>query len=348
MMMDAKQEAEPSVVAKDDEEDDQIDEDEDVALDVAEGNGDEDVNDVAEDEEQEDVLQTYETKWYEKTRLFVDHVASVSKQICVRPGSRLSLDEQMKRFKGRSSQTTRMKNKPIKEGFKFFALCDAETGYVYEFIPNGRLEKTSIHDIVLTLVTMIPSSPTHNYVVGMDNYFTWSKVMTTLTEIGVGCVGTSRFERGWPPQEFRSIKDERFNTLYTLKDKGKFLIARWIDNNVVTMVTNVHTSQEEIERTRKRPRPTATNRNHIRTVWGDNHTRDVFIPGIIDDYNHWMLGVDKSDQYIAYYRPNLCGSPLRCVWTPIPAGNRGTLRGKNSVEARESVAPRLIGLDPVR
>ena len=26
---------------------------------------------------------------------------------------------------------------------------------------------------------------------------------------------------------------------------------------------------------------------------------------MIDDYNHWMLGVDKSDQLIAYYRPAL-------------------------------------------
>ena len=40
----------------------------------------------------------------------------------------------------------------------------------------------------------------------------------------------------------------------------------------------------------------------------------LHIPGVIDDYNHWMLGVDESDQLIAYYRPE-----LRCrrIWMPI-------------------------------
>jgi hypothetical protein len=32
------------------------------------------------------------------------------------------------------------------------------------------------------------------------------------------------------------------------------------------------------------------------------------------DYNHWMLGVDKSDQLIAYYRPN---QRCRRVWLPL-------------------------------
>ena len=71
--------------------------------------------------------------------------------------------------------------------------------------------------------------------------------MTSLFEIGAGCVGTFQFERGWPPKEFREIKDNQFNTLYTMIDKGKFMIGRWIDNNVVTMVTNVHNGDKKIK-----------------------------------------------------------------------------------------------------
>ena len=41
----------------------------------------------------------------------------------------MSLDEMMGKFKGRSGETYRMKNKPISEGFKFYALVDALTGY---------------------------------------------------------------------------------------------------------------------------------------------------------------------------------------------------------------------------
>eukprot|EP00977_Amphora_coffeiformis_P020066 scaffold7821_cov107-Amphora_coffeaeformis.AAC.3 len=194
-----------------------------------------------------------------------------------------------------------------------FALCDAETGYVFDFLPNGRMEKRTIHDIVLCLVMMIPTSPLHNYVVGMDNYFTWAKVVTSLTEMGVGCVGMARYARGWPPKEMKEITDGRYNTLYTMVDKGKFLIARWIDINVVTMVFNVHISQEQIDQNCKRPRLTNTNQEHIQTIWGNTAVRKVAIPCIIDDYNHWMLGVDKADQLIAYYRQN-----LRCRRTWLP------------------------------
>jgi len=27
---------------------------------------------------------------------------------------------------------------------------------------------------------------------------------------------------------------------------------------------------------------------------------------LIDDYNHWMGGVDVVDQQVSYYHPNLC------------------------------------------
>ena len=42
--------------------------------------------------------------------------------------------------------------------------------------------------------------------------------------------------------------------------------------------------------------------------------REIKIPKVIDDYNHWMGGVDKADQLISSYRPN-----VRCrrVWMPM-------------------------------
>ena len=41
---------------------------------------------------------------------------------------------------------------------------------------------------------------------------------------------------------------------------------------------------------------------------------EIRIPGCIDDYNHWMNGVNKCDQFVAYYR-----NCLRCrrIWMPI-------------------------------
>lgn len=297
-----------------DEADEELDIDEDAETSLEEEDESEDYAQNEPENGEEDEEQECDQRWYKKVALFIDHVNSMSAHICIRPGSRLSIDEMMKLFKGRSAQTARMKGKPIKEGYKFWALCDAETGYVYDFIPDGRLASRTIHDVVISLAFMIPVSISHNYVIAMDNYFTRQKVMTSLTEMNIGCVGTARGERNWPPPELKNVDDPRYNTLYTLPDKGKYLIARWIDNNVVTMVTNVHNGDESVERDRKRPRKTNTNRNHLDQVWGQSPVVKVHIPRIIDDYNHWMLGVDKADQLIAYYRPN-----LRCrrVWMPL-------------------------------
>ena len=75
------------------------------------------------------------------------------------------------------------------------------------------------------------------------------------------------------------------------------------------MVSSCHMSSEEenIKKARKRPRKNQINRDNVCIIWGKEHTVHVKIPLLIDDYNHWMLGVDLADQLILYYR-----SKLRC------------------------------------
>ena len=91
----------------------------------------------------------------------------------------------------------------------------------------------------------------------------------------------------------------------TLDTIGNFQMFRWIDNNVVKMVFNIHmgTKDEVVMKQRKKPRIYEFNRKHIRLVWGDDHLVAIKIPTIINDYNHWMLCVELVDQLIVYYRP---------------------------------------------
>ena len=58
-------------------------------------------------------------------------------------------------------------------------------------------------------------------------------------------------------------------------------------------------------RKRKRPHKTNKNRNHVDKVWGNDPINEVHVPAMINDYNHWMSGVDVADQMIAYNHPNL-------------------------------------------
>ena len=102
-----------------------------------------------------------------------------------------------------------------------------------------------------------------------------------------------------------------------MNDKvGNYRIFCWIDNNIVKMVSNIHTgdSIEQVLRNRRKPRLNEFNKKHVRLIWGDEHRRELEIPQIINNYNHWMLGVDVVDQLIAYYRPK-----IRCrrTWVPI-------------------------------
>jgi hypothetical protein len=60
--------------------------------------------------------------------------------------------------------------------------------------------------------------------------------------------------------------------------------------------------------------------------------RKITIPKVIDDYNHWMCGVDKADQLIAYYRPN-----LRCrrTWMPLFFHGLDVVRVNSFIACRE-------------
>jgi Transposase IS4 len=77
-----------------------------------------------------------EQPWYYKLEPLVStirfNIASA-----VSPASWLAVDEMMIPFQGRSLHTVKMKNKPIKEGFKMWAL--GFNGYIYAFrFHSGR------------------------------------------------------------------------------------------------------------------------------------------------------------------------------------------------------------------
>lgn len=160
------------------------------------------------------------------------------------------------------------------------------------------------------------------YCVAMDNLFTTSTAIKNLRGCGVGVVGTARARRGWPPKEIKDkssknpdgVDDMHFNSLHYTHDKDNYLIARWVDNNVVKMVSTIHQPHDTVMKKRRRPRITNTNKNNVGAVWKGAHTVEIQIPKIIDDYNTWMCGVDVCDQLIAYYNPNLRN---RRTWLPM-------------------------------
>ena len=94
-----------------------------------------DSDDEGEDMEDDDSSQPPDERWFAKAAPIIDLVNETSKKVCKFPAFCVSIDEQMKKFKGRSGQTFRMKNKPISEGYKFWAICCANSVFCYHYIP---------------------------------------------------------------------------------------------------------------------------------------------------------------------------------------------------------------------
>ena len=195
-----------------------------------EGNddGDEtDSDDEGEDMDNDDGSQPPDERWFAKAAPIINLVNKTSKKVCKFPAFCVSIDEQMKKFKGRSGQTFRMKNKPISEGYKFWAICCANSGFCYRYIPaarTGNVEGRKIIDLVLLLLGKLLQKESRQYVAAMDNLFTLSKVLSGARAINVAICGTARARQGWPPKEYKNIFDEHFNSLYWINNKDNFQI----------------------------------------------------------------------------------------------------------------------------
>ena len=108
----------------------------------------------------------------------------------------------------------------------------------------------------------------------MDNYFTLPKVCKKLGDLGIGVLGTAHGQGDeWPPPELNdtSLKSKvghvMFNSLFWTVDEFGTLVACWMDNSLVYIVTTVHNIKDTVKKERKRPRVTIKNKRHVDTVW---------------------------------------------------------------------------------
>ena len=254
--------------------------------------------------------------WFEKIRPLIDHFRDCSFDIVHTLGTLLSLDEMMIRFQGRSVQTHGIKNKPIGEGFKWFVLttfngfvvnftpdgrtaekensqeyekcseqgkiesmimyvtniikifCDRQNRRIGSYLRSTRNNKGEIFD----------ESIMDKFCLAMDNYFTVPTAIKKLRDENIGVVGTARFKRNWPPKELKDVNVENcnFNDFYYTYDDHGSLVARWMDNNMVFLVSTVHRVGQMVQRVCRRPRLTPTNKRHVRQVWGKMGKVSIF------------------------------------------------------------------------
>jgi hypothetical protein len=66
-------------------------------------------------------------------------------------------------------------------------------------------------------------------------------------------------------------------------------------------MTTGHRIGPKINRLRKRPKKTASNARITREPFNENPTKVLSIPTFIDDYNHYIGGIDQSNQLRAAF-----------------------------------------------
>ena len=121
-------------------------------------------------------------------------------------------------------------------------------------LPYGR--KATKAGTILTVKILVETLPKRRelfYVVGMDNYFTHARALQHCVEAGVHAVGTARAKRGWPPPELKNVDDDRFNSLYYIpdQDNNNFITYRWVDNNIVLLVSTMHDPKATVLKARR-------------------------------------------------------------------------------------------------
>ena len=259
--------------------------------------------------------------WYSKLDPLANHIRKVSKSICI-PSSNVSIDEMIARFSGQSAHTVRIKNKPTPEGYKILSLCDA--GYTYTFIFTSRIQNyleleqhsnlNKVGNEVNHLVSQLPLNKSFN--IYMDNFFSSINLFQHLYNNNFGACGTVRTNSANFPKILKVSKKLDWDTLSGIVINN-VLAVLWMDNGPVTMLTTIHEisgNENRIERIRRRPRKTSTNATKVHAIFGDASKKALPIPCIIDDYNHFMGGVDIADQLRGYYGTQL---PVRRTWMPL-------------------------------
>lgn len=217
----------------------------------------------------------------------------------------LSIDESMIPYYGKHYAKQYIKGKPIRFGFKNWAICSS-SGYLINFsIYTGKDSSRESTfglggDVVVKLIEQagIPSNCGHKLFI--DNFFTSVPLMRYLGENGFCATGTVRSDRieQCPLKPAKSLQEEGRGS-YDFRSAKDIMLVRWNDNSVVTIATNYeHLSLGTASR------------------WSREKKAKVQVqqPTVFATYNKAMGGVDLLDQNIAAYRTRM---RQRKWWWPI-------------------------------
>ena len=153
---------------------------------------------------------------------------------------RLSIDESMVPYFGRHSCKQFIRSKPIRFGYKIWALCSS-TGLPYKLeIYQGKVanENGPLGSRVVNNLLSVCETPANHHVF-MDNFFTSYDLLAKLKLEGFRATGTVRENRLKKcPLVDASIMKKKPRGSFDYQSDSVVTAVRWNDNLVVTICSN--------------------------------------------------------------------------------------------------------------
>lgn len=221
----------------------------------------------------------------------------------------LSIDESMIPYYGHHYAKQFIRGKPIRFGFKNWALCSS-SGYMVAFDiytgKNNTEKRFGIGgDVVVSLIKSAEVPASSGFQIYFDNYFSSIPLFLYLTEQGYCATGTIQKGRiqNCPLRKDTDMHKDKRGTFDYRTSENNICLVRWKDNKVVTCITNFAALAE-----------TKCSR------WSKEAKGKVFIPQpkVFADYNTFMGGVDKMDQLIAVYRTRMRQKKMVVAYFLLP------------------------------
>ncbi|KAF0747291.1 piggyBac transposable element-derived protein 4-like [Aphis craccivora] len=225
-----------------------------------------------------------------KIRPLISHLQDKYQSI-FKPSRHVAVDESMVPFKGRSTMKQYMPNKSIKRGFKIWALADSASGFLLNFDvytgkkTDGKEEFGLGENVVLNLCENLKKL---YYCVYFDNFFTSIPMISKLLEYRIFACGIFRTNKKFYPKNLMKKDNKYASGDIKYGQCNDISVMHWKDrgSKPVTLISNIHNAAEYCVVLRRNSK---------------GEKVPVSCPTGISDYNKYMGGVDKFDQYMAAY-----------------------------------------------
>ena len=218
-----------------------------------------------------------------------------------KPTEKLTIDEQLYPYRGRTKFTQYMPSKPAKYGIKVWWVCDAENGFPLKgIIYTGKIGNTRDVNqgerVVKELAIAYKGSGRN---ISMDRFFTTLPLAKFLLTWNLTVVGTLKKNKPYIPQEMKASKTRGLlSTVFGFHEKVTMCSYVPKKNKAVILLSTMHDDD---------------------TISDAIHQK----PEMILFYNKTKAGVDTMDQMCSRYtsQRRTCRWPLAFFFNILDIGS---------------------------